>query len=381
MEKNKINDLKVTELKKMLQDRGLSTAGLKADLVERLKAAIESSEGDSTSNGGHVAEGNLPASLDSTAADAVNIPAKPDVTDAMSTAVVSSAALAENSNKFSADASVETNDDLGVGLEAGAADNESAGAEVGCKRSASEIEGGAEDDSSAKQLALETPADPNLPPPWTTHVSTRTGKPYWYNTETKLTTWTYPVKEQEPVVHSAPVVTSSGQLPTRPGAEKCKHYLRYGTCKYGEGCRFDHPPEEKGTEVEPPPRPSIPRPSISVSAFKGPCGLPVRPGEQECAYFMKTGQCKYGETCKWNHPADRQKISGGGGSITYGGGMSGLMGMPSMGMGMPSMGANEWEKHMSDLGRPYYYNSRTGASTWDPPPSVMMGMMAGKLLR
>ena len=83
-----INDLKVPELKKMLQDRGLSTAGLKADLVERLKAAIESSGGDS-SNGGHSAAetnpisppvaSNLPSSLDSTAAainaDAVNIPA------------------------------------------------------------------------------------------------------------------------------------------------------------------------------------------------------------------------------------------------------------------------------------------------------------------
>jgi Ran GTPase-activating protein (RanGAP) involved in mRNA processing and transport len=46
----KINDLKVPELKKMLKDRGLPTAGLKADLVERLEAAIESSGGDS-SNG------------------------------------------------------------------------------------------------------------------------------------------------------------------------------------------------------------------------------------------------------------------------------------------------------------------------------------------
>jgi hypothetical protein len=34
--------------KKMLQERGLSTTGLKADLVERLKAAIESSRGDSS---------------------------------------------------------------------------------------------------------------------------------------------------------------------------------------------------------------------------------------------------------------------------------------------------------------------------------------------
>ena len=41
------------------------------------------------------------------------------------------------------------------------------------------------------------------------------------------------------------------------------------------------------------------------------------------------------------------------------------------------MGATEWEMHMSDDGRPYYYNSRTQESTWEPPPSMMMSMMAG----
>ena len=47
-----LKELKVVELKKMLQERGLSTAGLKADLVERLsKAAIESSGGGDSSNG------------------------------------------------------------------------------------------------------------------------------------------------------------------------------------------------------------------------------------------------------------------------------------------------------------------------------------------
>jgi hypothetical protein len=43
-----LKELKVVELKKMLRERELSTAGLKADLVERLKAAIESSRGGSS---------------------------------------------------------------------------------------------------------------------------------------------------------------------------------------------------------------------------------------------------------------------------------------------------------------------------------------------
>jgi len=46
------------------------------------------------------------------------------------------------------------------------------------------------------------PADPNLPPPWTTRVSTQTGNPYWYNPETKETTWTRPVKQPEPLLKS-----------------------------------------------------------------------------------------------------------------------------------------------------------------------------------
>jgi hypothetical protein len=46
------------------------------------------------------------------------------------------------------------------------------------------------------------PADPNLPPPWTTRGSTQTGNPYWYNPETKETTWTRPVKQPEPLLKS-----------------------------------------------------------------------------------------------------------------------------------------------------------------------------------
>jgi hypothetical protein len=29
---------------------------------------------------------------------------------------------------------------------------------------------------------------------------------------------------------------------------------------------------------------------------------PVRPGQGDCSFYMKTGQCKFGATCKWNHP-------------------------------------------------------------------------------
>jgi len=34
----------------------------------------------------------------------------------------------------------------------------------------------------------------------------------------------------------------------------------------------------------------------------GPRDLPRRPGMEVCMYYMKTGDCKYGASCKWDHP-------------------------------------------------------------------------------
>jgi len=33
-----------------------------------------------------------------------------------------------------------------------------------------------------------------------------------------------------------------------------------------------------------------------------PIALPVRPGVMNCSFFMRTGICKFGRVCKWNHP-------------------------------------------------------------------------------
>lgn len=35
---------------------------------------------------------------------------------------------------------------------------------------------------------------------------------------------------------------------------------------------------------------------------------PERPGEADCSYYMRTGTCRFGMTCKFNHPPNRALV-------------------------------------------------------------------------
>lgn len=35
---------------------------------------------------------------------------------------------------------------------------------------------------------------------------------------------------------------------------------------------------------------------------------PERPGVSDCAYYMRTGFCGYGRSCRYNHPRDRAAV-------------------------------------------------------------------------
>lgn len=37
--------------------------------------------------------------------------------------------------------------------------------------------------------------------------------------------------------------------------------------------------------------------------------LPERPDQPDCQHYMKTGGCKYGATCKYNHPKERNSLA------------------------------------------------------------------------
>ncbi|PKU74721.1 zinc finger CCCH domain-containing protein ZFN-like isoform X1 [Dendrobium catenatum] len=83
-----------------------------------------------------------------------------------------------------------------------------------------------------------------------------------------------------------------GPFPERPGEADCAYYIRTGLCRFGITCRFNHPPNRK----------------LAVSRMKG--GYPERIGQPECQYYLKTGTCKFGPTCKFHHPKDKAGITG-----------------------------------------------------------------------
>ncbi|XP_058095367.1 zinc finger CCCH domain-containing protein 8-like [Magnolia sinica] len=92
--------------------------------------------------------------------------------------------------------------------------------------------------------------------------------------------------------------------PQRPGEKDCAHYMLTRTCKFGESCKFDHPiwvPEGGIPDWK-----EVPLiPTIE--------SLPDRPGEPDCPYFLKTQRCKFGSRCKFNHPKDNVlNVSAGG---------------------------------------------------------------------
>ncbi|XP_023520659.1 zinc finger CCCH domain-containing protein ZFN-like isoform X2 [Cucurbita pepo subsp. pepo] len=89
-------------------------------------------------------------------------------------------------------------------------------------------------------------------------------------------------------------IMGSGSYPVRPGEPDCSYYIRTGLCRFGATCRFNHPPNREL--------------AIATARMKG--EFPERIGQPECQYYLKTGTCKFGATCKFHHPRDKAGIAG-----------------------------------------------------------------------
>ncbi|KAL4588245.1 hypothetical protein LXL04_001128 [Taraxacum kok-saghyz] len=85
-------------------------------------------------------------------------------------------------------------------------------------------------------------------------------------------------------------------FPERPGQPECQYYMKTGDCKFGASCKYHHPPDWV-----------ISKANCVLSSI----GLPLRPGVEACNFYMQNGHCKFGRTCKFDHPVA--------GAVSYGG--------------------------------------------------------------
>eukprot|EP00250_Pteridium_aquilinum_P016309 c23042_g1_i1 orf=137-1456(+) len=86
-------------------------------------------------------------------------------------------------------------------------------------------------------------------------------------------------------------------FPQRPGEKDCVFYMRTRTCSFGANCKYDHPAWVPAGGI-----PDWKEVSTTTSKTQS---LPVREGEPDCAFFIKTGICKFGSKCKFNHPGNK----------------------------------------------------------------------------
>lgn len=80
--------------------------------------------------------------------------------------------------------------------------------------------------------------------------------------------------------------TKTEAFPERPGQPDCAHYLKTGDCSFGAACRYNHPKE---------------RNEQSSACMLSEMGLPLRPGKLACVFYSQYGICKFGPLCKFDH--------------------------------------------------------------------------------
>ncbi|KAH1199853.1 Zinc finger CCCH domain-containing protein ZFN-like [Glycine max] len=106
----------------------------------------------------------------------------------------------------------------------------------------------------------------------------------------------------------------SEPYPEHPGEPDCSYYIRTGLCRFGATCRFNHPPNRKlaiaaaRMKGEFPER--IGQPECQALLFED-RNLQIwshMQNEPECGYYLRTGQCKFGNTCKFHHPQPNNMV-------------------------------------------------------------------------
>ncbi|KAH9776603.1 zinc finger CCCH domain-containing protein 43 [Citrus sinensis] len=94
-----------------------------------------------------------------------------------------------------------------------------------------------------------------------------------------------PLVDNVQIIHQPQMLV--GEFPERPGQPECSYFLRTGDCKYKSNCKYHHPKNR------------IPKSPPCTLSDKG---LPLRPGQNVCSYYSRYGICKFGPACKYDHP-------------------------------------------------------------------------------
>ncbi|GMI76722.1 hypothetical protein like AT3G48440 [Hibiscus trionum] len=79
--------------------------------------------------------------------------------------------------------------------------------------------------------------------------------------------------------------------PVRPEAEDCAYFIKTGVCKFGFNCKFNHP---------------IPRKNQAV---KEKDESTEKTSQQNCKYYLRTGGCKFGKACRYNHSKQNSTVA------------------------------------------------------------------------
>ncbi|KHN34381.1 Zinc finger CCCH domain-containing protein 43 [Glycine soja] len=83
------------------------------------------------------------------------------------------------------------------------------------------------------------------------------------------------------------------EFPERPGEPECSYFLKTGDCKFKSNCKFHHP-KNRVTRLPP----------CNLSDK----GLPLRPDQSVCSHYSRYGICKFGPACKFDHPINLQPV-------------------------------------------------------------------------
>ncbi|KAI3844699.1 hypothetical protein MKX03_023337 [Papaver bracteatum] len=121
-------------------------------------------------------------------------------------------------------------------------------------------------------------------PGWSTYMGTMTPVS---STNVLGSHLVYASKQGESGPNGQVLSSSFTQYPERPEQPECQYYMKTGRCKFGPSCKYHHPRDK-----------IAPLATNSMSPY----GLPLRPGQAVCTYYSLYGICKYGAACKFDHP-------------------------------------------------------------------------------